>query len=342
MVKFDDKSHPDYKNLENLIVRMMQPPRLGQSKTSGAALPSGQSSFMPQYVNFVEPYSLPKAPIINYADKPLSSSNLGTSHDVHDDHLGKDLQHPPNNVFGAQGKHPRSSYRRQQTFPRDPSKEHRPSSSSSSNELSNGLTNLNVRPLRHDTMLSETPTLVNERNVTDDDDIFNRLRRFDTVFIVDDTGSMVLAAHEKEPEGPSRWDATKQALGHIIGLAAPKDEDGIDIRFLKSTDLNGNNMKSVEEVMRLVEEVYMFDGRRGGGTFFEEHLKDEISPRREEYRQYFEQHAAYISKTRAARARLEKPQPPKKLNLIVITDGQADDKQEVEDYIVETAQNWTG
>lgn len=160
---------------------------------------------------------------------------------------------------------------------------------------------------------------------------------FDTVFIVDDTGSMVLAAHEKEQEGQSRWDATKQALGHIINLAAPKDEDGIDIRFLKSRDLDGDKIKRVEEVMELVEEVNMFDGRRGGGTFFEEHLKDEISLRLDEYRQYFEQHAAYNKKIRAARARVEKPQPPKKLNLIVITDGQADDKQEVEDYIVETA-----
>ena len=186
-------------------------------------------------------------------------------------------------------------------------------------------------------MQSETSTLVNKRNITDDNDIFNRLRMFDTVFIVDDTGSMVLAAYEEEPEGQSRWDATKQALGHIIDLAAPKDEDGIDIRFLKSTDLDGDNMKSVEGVMKLVDEVDMFDEHRGGGTVFEEHLKDEINPRREEYRQYFEQYAAYSKKTRADRARLVKPQPPKKLNLIVITDGQADDKQEVEDYIIETA-----
>ena len=242
----------------------------------------------------------------------------------------------PNNVFGAQGKHLKSSDRRQQTFSGVPSEKNYPSSFTS-NELSNGLANLNVRPGRHDTMLSETPTLVNERNVPDDNDIFNRLIMFDTVFIVDDTGSMIKAAHENEPEGQSRWDATKQALGHIIGRAAPKDEDGIDIRFLKSTDLDGYQMKSVEEVMELVKKVNMFDDRRGGGTFFEEHLQDEISPRREEYRQYFEQYAAYNRKTRADRARLVKPQPPKKLNLIVITDGQADDKQEVEDYIIETA-----
>ena len=272
-----------------------------------------------------------KVSVIRYADKLLHSSDHATSYDDPDGQFGKDLQHPTNNFSGAQGN------RRQQTFPRGPSSGRHPSSSSSSKELRNGFTNLSLRSRRPDSMLSGTSTLVNERNITDDNDIFNRLRMFDTVFIVDDTGSMVLAAHEKEPEGQSRWDATKQALGHIIGLAAPKDEDGIDIRFLKSTELGGDKMKSVEEVMRLVEEVDMFDDRRGGGTFFEEHLKDEISLRREEYRQYCEQDAAYKSKDRVARARLEKPQPPKKLNLIVITDGQADDKQEVEDYIVETA-----
>lgn len=268
-----------------------------------------------------------KVSLIRYADKLLNSRNGATSYGVRDGRPSKDLQHTPNKSFAAQGN------RRQQTFPQGPSHGYHPSS----NALSNGLANLNVRPGRHDTVLSETTTLVNERSVPDDNDIFNRLRMFDTVFIVDDTGSMVLAAYESEPEGQSRWDATKQALGHIIDRVAPKDEDGIDIRFLKSTELNGDHMKSVEEVMKLVDEVDMFDEHRGGGTLFEEHLQDEISPRREEYRQYFEQQAAYNSKTRAARAHLEKPQPPKKLNLVVITDGQADDKQEVEDYIIETA-----
>ena len=50
MVKFDDKSNGDYKNLENHIVRIMRPkPR--QSKTIGAIPEIGQSSFIPLYVN---------------------------------------------------------------------------------------------------------------------------------------------------------------------------------------------------------------------------------------------------------------------------------------------------
>ena len=262
---------------------------------------------------------------------------MSSSYNAQGDRVGIDPQNTSDDEFDNQAQHLKDSYRRQQTFPRGPFKGRYPSSSSSSNNLSNGLTNLNLRPKRYDSMLSETPTLVNERNVPDDNDIFNRLRMFDTVFIVDDTGSMVLAAHENDPNGQDRWDATKQALGHIVGLAAPKDDDGIDIRFLKSRELDGDKIKSVEDVMKLVRGVKMWDGHRGGGTFFEEHLKDEISPRLKNYRQYLEQDAAYKRQTRTPRAYFEKPQPPKKLNLIVITDGQADDKQEVEDYIVETA-----
>ena len=166
--------------------------------------------------------------------------------------------------------------------------------------------------------------MVNERNGTDDVNIFNRLKMFDTVFVVDDTGSMQQPAHDDHPEGQDRWSATKEALQHITALAAAKDEDGIDIRFLQSEELNESHILSVEKVMEILERV---DTLRGGGTFLEPNLKAEIDLRLENYREYCEHDAAYKRKNR----------PPKKLNLIVITDGQADDTQEVEDLIVETA-----
>jgi hypothetical protein len=166
---------------------------------------------------------------------------------------------------------------------------------------------------------------------------------FDTVFIVDDTGSMIKAARDREPEGQDRWAATAEALQHIAQLAASKDPDGIDIRFLKSENLNENNITSVDTVMEILGLIDMYDGSHGGGTVFKEYLADEISPRLELYRDYLQQEFSYkedlrrLAKDRQARARLVRPKPPTKLNLIVITDGQADDRQEVEDYIVETA-----
>ena len=261
------------------------------------------------------------------ADELLISSNLASIHEVQDYRLGKDFQHRPDSLYGAQVEHLKSPQRRQQTFPQNHSKGHN-TSSFSPERLSNGLTNLNLEPRRFNSVLSGTSTAVNERNGTDDNDTFNRLRMFDTVFVVDDTGSMVLPARDDRPEGQDRWSATKEALEHITALAAAKDEDGIDIRFLKSKHLDKNNISRVEKVMEILEGVDMLDAFRGGGTFLEENLRDEIDPRLDQYRQYFEHDAAYKRKHR----------PPKKLNLIVITDGQADDKQEVEDLIIETAQ----
>ena len=257
----------------------------------------------------------------------LISSNLASIHEVQDHRLGKDVQHRPDSLYGAQMEHLKSPQRRQQTFPQNHSMGYK-TSSFSSERLSNGLTNLNLKPRRFNSVISGTTTAVDERKGTDDNDTFNRLKMFDTVFVVDDTGSMVQPAHDDHPYGQDRWSATKEALRHITALAAAKDEDGIDIRFLKSKDLDENNILSVERVMEILEKVDMLDAFRGGGTFLEENLRDEIDPRLDHYRQYSENDAAYKKNHR----------PSKKLNLIVITDGQADDEQEVEELIVETAQ----
>ncbi|KAK4694604.1 hypothetical protein P7C71_g3009, partial [Lecanoromycetidae sp. Uapishka_2] len=183
----------------------------------------------------------------------------------------------------------------------------------------------------------------NNRGTNDDDDPLNRLILFDTVIIIDDTGSMIKAARDKEPEGEDRWSATAGALKHIAQIAASKDPDGIDIRFLKAQSLNEDNITNGATVLDIISLIDMYDGTHGGGTVFKEHLENEISPRLELYRDYLQQDTTYkadlrrLAKDRQARARLVRPKPPNKLNLIVITDGQADDKQEVEDYIVATA-----
>ncbi len=135
---------------------------------------------------------------------------------------------------------------------------------------------------------------------------------FDTVSIVDDTGPMVLPASDKYPEG--------------------------HIRSLRSTDLDVGNIIRGERVTETLRRVDMLDAFCGGGPFFEDHIKDELSPRLELLDRYREQDAAYKTTHLKDRARLKKPQPPKKFNIIVITDGQADDKQELEDLIVDTAQ----
>ena len=217
-------------------------------------------------------------------------------------------------------------------FPQGPS-DGRYLASSSSDEFSNGLINLNLGAGRPISVESDISTVINKRNTTNDNDNFDRLKIFDTVFIVDDIGSMVLTARDDDLEGQDRWDVTKEALWQVTALAAAKDDDRIDIRFLTSTSLDKDHITSVTKVMEIRDRLDVLYAFRGGATV----SRTEICPRLEFFGQYREQDAASKSTNLKDLARIKRPQPPKKLSIIVITDGQADDKQEVEDLIVKTA-----
>ncbi|KAL6309778.1 hypothetical protein BKA93DRAFT_723170 [Sparassis latifolia] len=70
------------------------------------------------------------------------------------------------------------------------------------------------------------------------------LRRFDTVIIVDDSGSM---------EGP-RWQEARDALAALADIASRYDADGVDVCFLNSKRV-GTNMKNSDLVRRLFNSV---------------------------------------------------------------------------------------
>ncbi|KAK7178280.1 von willebrand factor [Paraphaeosphaeria sporulosa] len=57
-----------------------------------------------------------------------------------------------------------------------------------------------------------------------DDDPYAFLRNFDTIFLIDDSGSMA----------GSRWSQVGQALTVIAPICAERDEDGIDVYFLNT------------------------------------------------------------------------------------------------------------
>ncbi|KAL2047637.1 hypothetical protein N7G274_000679 [Stereocaulon virgatum] len=359
MVKFDDKSNNDYKSLENHIIKMInsvgqqRPTAAGESSNGGQAAFSGSPGSSPEHRNVSADYwqtlSSPRPlQTIHYnnyfGDNPLQHESegirvnwhqAGTSSVDHNTYTYQDL-------YGAQMDAQKRPPTRQKTFPHGPSGSYQPTSQQIG-QLGAELDGISISNGWREPNIVRRSTVPNGITVNDDDDPFNRLIMFDTVFIVDDTGSMIKAARDREPEGQDRWAATAEALQHITQLAASKDPDGIDIRFLKSGNLNEDNITSVDTVMEILGLIDMYDGSHGGGTVFKEHLEDEISPRLELYRDYLEQECSYkenlrrLAKDRQARARLVRPKPPTKLNLIVITDGQADDRQEVEDYIVETA-----
>ncbi|KKY25884.1 putative von willebrand factor [Phaeomoniella chlamydospora] len=139
------------------------------------------------------------------------------------------------------------------------------------------------------------------------------LAQFDTVFLIDDSGSMA----------GGRWRETSEALAAITPICTEQDEDGIDIYFLNHRRQNSNlggyqNVKSPSEV----REIFGVASPRGGtptGT----RLNHILRP----YLTQLEQEAARIQEG------FENTIKP--LNIIVITDGEATD--DVTSVIVQAA-----
>lgn len=135
------------------------------------------------------------------------------------------------------------------------------------------------------------------------ENVYPGLRRYDTVFIVDDSDSMA---------GP-HWFTASNVLAKIAPIAVSYDGDGVDVRFFNAypKDEERLNLDSADRVMELFKKV-----TPDGTTPTADVLEDELNQ--------------YLAKFREKRNR-------KRLNLIVLTDGQPDDVQAVEDVIVKYA-----
>lgn len=129
--------------------------------------------------------------------------------------------------------------------------------------------------------------------------ILANLKRFDTIFLVDDSASM---------NGP-RWRQAREALTAVVNLAIDYDTNGVDIRFLNDKDHRGDNLTSAAQVMRLFDRV-----RPDGVTPMEDAIDDELNEYMVKYK-------------KLGRAM-------KKLNLIVLTDGEPNKDDNVEEMIV--------
>jgi uncharacterized protein YegL len=152
---------------------------------------------------------------------------------------------------------------------------------------------------------------------TEKEDPYAFLRQFNTVLIIDDSGSMA---------GRS-WRETSQALNQLLPIIVARDADGIDIFFLNhvSSDLGSaedgvpaggyRNITDVDEVQRIFKTV-----KPGGGTPMGTRCNAILKP--------------YISKLHAE-AKRNKLDDVKPLNILVITDGVPSD--DVESVIISAA-----
>ncbi|KAK5163509.1 uncharacterized protein LTR77_010691 [Saxophila tyrrhenica] len=127
-----------------------------------------------------------------------------------------------------------------------------------------------------------------------DDDPYAFLSSFDTIFLIDDSGSMA----------GGLWRETKEALEHITPICTAHDEDGIDIYFLNAKDSpeyhNITNPAKVDQIFGRV--------RPWGSTPTGQKLNSILKP--------------YLAKYKA------KPDSTKPINIICITDGAPSDDVE--------------
>ncbi|KAJ7055070.1 hypothetical protein C8F01DRAFT_1030597 [Mycena amicta] len=141
------------------------------------------------------------------------------------------------------------------------------------------------------------------------EDALEILRKYDTVILVDDSGSMVLPGSKRDR---TRWFEAGEALETLAETAQQYDADGIDIYFLNSKR-EALNVKSSAEVRELFHRV-----RPSGATPIGERLDQLVKPR------LCQLEAAHISPDGTPRDR-ETGEEIKRVNFIVITDGEASD-----------------
>jgi uncharacterized protein YegL len=148
----------------------------------------------------------------------------------------------------------------------------------------------------HNTSILQTPSTA----ATSDSDPYAFLRSFDTIFLIDDSGSMA---------GRS-WRETQEALETITPICTAHDEDGIDIYFLNHPDSSlYKKVTSPGTIIEIFQTV-----RPSGATPTGQRLHKILKP--------------YIQ-------RYERDDKTKPINIIVITDGEPSD--DVESTIIQTA-----
>ena len=156
----------------------------------------------------------------------------------------------------------------------------------------------------------------------------SRLDAWDVVFVIDDTNSMdtaadSVAASKTQERVTTRWDVLVRGMQYIADIAAKHDDDGVDIFFLCSK-LNKRNIRDGREILSLLNKVNLEENT--GGTYFERTLSEILSAYVHKYRTYFE-----------ARNTGQVVEPPKPMNIIVLTDGSADDPKQTENLLVRVA-----
>ncbi|GAA93721.1 uncharacterized protein L969DRAFT_52621 [Mixia osmundae IAM 14324] len=136
------------------------------------------------------------------------------------------------------------------------------------------------------------------------EDAYAPLRRYDTVFLVDDSESMEMF-----------WDETRKALTGVVEIATRYDDDGCDLVFFNSTFV-AQGVKSSADMIRTFRRV---EPRRSTPTATA--LRRVVEP--------------YLLKLEASKA--SGSPKPKPLNIVCLTDGAPNRGEEPDMIIVDAA-----
>ncbi|RPB20456.1 hypothetical protein L211DRAFT_520252 [Terfezia boudieri ATCC MYA-4762] len=158
------------------------------------------------------------------------------------------------------------------------------------------------------------------RTITDDQ--LHALKGFDTQFLIDDSGSMKLQSSTAVAKGRTHWEEVKLVLLDIVKVCAEFDENGVDVFFFNSSlvgQFNRTNIKEPKEVMELFEARSQAGIR--GSTPTAEALDLIISP--------------YLQE--CERSRVENRGFPKPKNVIILTDGAANNNKLLKQNLISYA-----
>ena len=89
------------------------------------------------------------------------------------------------------------------------------------------------------------------------EDVYATLLQYKTSFLVDDSASRM----DDDPVIGNKWALTKRVMADITTIVAKHNRDGVEVRFFNPylKPPKGKNLRSAEEVMRLIKKVKPYD-----------------------------------------------------------------------------------
>jgi hypothetical protein len=152
------------------------------------------------------------------------------------------------------------------------------------------------------------------------------LRDFDTIFVIDDSASMLKPVTEGR-NLMTRWESLVRSIEQIGGSAAQIDDDGIDLHFINNRHKDRENIRSGKALLDIVTSIDWWPD----ATYLDDILQFILDEYLQKYR-FYRKGSEFDHETRSL----------KPLNVIVISDGKSKDHEKVEATLVRTARALQG